>query len=370
MGRNKSLFESRTSASAAGVQRREFLRSLLLSPALMPLPQSALLWRAAALLQAPATKDSARELVTANADFFVRNHFPAPQISSDTWHLEITGLVSKPINLSYSDLLLMNPARLHCTLECAGNLSGGKGVGNAVWSGASLATLLKQAGVKPQAAYVVLHGADSGSGEDLPPGTHFARAIPLEKALSDSTLLAYEMNGSPLPAEHGFPLRAVVAGWYGMDSVKWLSRIEVTEQPFQGYFQQRHYVATNRDGNIRPITRMLVSSKFLRPSQDEEIRERVYHVEGVAWAGEAKISKVEFRASPGEAWQNAVLDASPTPYVWTRWSCDWHVPGPGKYTLEVRATDSDGNTQPAMHDSARRDAYELNTPHRVPVVAR
>jgi DMSO/TMAO reductase YedYZ molybdopterin-dependent catalytic subunit len=343
---------------AATLPRRDFLRGLLLSPALAPFAQS------------PATKDSPRELITANPDFFIRNHFQTQQINSDTWDLEITGLVSKPAKLSYSDLLLMKPVRRSCTMECAGNLTGGKGVGNAVWSGVPLPALLKQAELKSQAAYVVLHGADSGSGEDLPPGTHFARAIPLEKALSDSVLLAYEMNGAPLPVEHGFPLRALVGGWYGMDSVKWLTRVEVTDRPFQGYFQQKHYVAASRDGTARAITRMLVSSKFLRPSQDEEIRDKVYCVEGVAWAGEASIAKVEFRAGSNEAWQAASLDTPPTPYVWTRWSCDWHVPGPGKYTLEVRATDTDGNTQPGVRDSARQDAYELNTPHRVSVVAR
>jgi DMSO/TMAO reductase YedYZ molybdopterin-dependent catalytic subunit len=322
------------------------------------------------LLQSPAAKDSPHDLITANSDFFIRNHFQTQQISSDAWSLEITGLVSKPNKLSYSDLLLMRPVRLPCTVECAGNLSGGQGVGNAVWSGVSLAVLLKQAEVKSQAAHVVLYGADSGGGDEVPPGAHFARAIPLEKALSDSTILAYEMNGSPLPAEHGFPLRALVAGWYGMDSVKWLTRVEVNDQPFQGYFQQKQYVATSRDGTVRPITSMLVSSKFLRPSQDEEIREKVYRVAGVAWAGEARIAKVEFRSGSNEAWQTASLDTSPTPYIWTRWSCDWHVPGPGKYTLEVRATDSHGNTQPAVRDSARRDAYELNTTQRINVVAR
>lgn len=352
------------------MRRRDFLRGLLLTPAVVPFTQSALLRRAAALLQGPKSPATFRELITANPDFFIRNHFQTPQIGSEAWNLEITGLVSKPAKLSYSDLLLMNPVRLTCTTECAGNLSGGKGVGNAVWSGVSLAALLRQAEAKSQAAYVILHGADSGTGDELPPGTHFARAIPLEKALNESTLLAYEMNGSPLPAEHGFPLRAIVAGWYGMDSVKWLTRIEVTDQPFQGYFQQKHYVATNRDGSVRPITRMLVSSKFLRPAQDDEIREKTYRVEGVAWAGEGRIAKVEFRAGSNEAWQTAALESSPSPYIWTRWSYDWHVPGPGKYTLEVRATDSDGNTQPMVRDSSRQDAYELNTTQCVNVVAR
>ncbi len=332
--------------------------------------QSALLERAAAWVRGSGSQTTSRELVTANPDFFIRNHFQTPQISSGAWNLEIMGLVSKPGKFSFSDLLLMSPVRLACTLECAGNVSGGKGVGTARWSGVPLAALLKQAEVKPQAACVVLHGADSGSGDDVPPGTHFARAIPLEKALSDATILAYEMNGSPLPAEHGFPLRALVCGWYGMDSVKWLTRVEVLDQPFQGYFQQKHYVATERDGATRAVTRMLVSSKFLRPLPEEEIHDKIYRVEGVAWAGEGSIAKVEFRAGSKEPWQTATLESPPSPYIWTRWSYDWQVPGPGRYTLEARATDNEGNTQPMVRDAGRRDAYELNTIQRVNVSAR
>ena len=309
-------------------------------------------------------------MTTSNADFFIRNHFETPQINPDTWNLEVTGLVSTPLKMSYSDLLLMTPVRLPCTVECAGNLSGGKGVGNAVWSGVSLTSLLKQAGVKSQANTLILYGADSGSGEDLLQNTHFARSIPLEKAMSDSTILAYEMNSSPLPADHGFPLRAIVGGWYGMDSVKWLNRIELTTQPFQGYFQQKHYVAIPKDGMTRPITQMLVSSKFVRPSQDEEIHEKTYRLEGVAWAGEKKVAKVEVRTIDSEAWQIATLSATSSPYVWASWNYDWHVPRPGKFTLEVRATDEAGNTQPEAREPGRQDAYELNTSHRIDVTVR
>src|SRR5579863_3863827 len=184
-----------------------------------------------------ASDKTVKEVVTPNADFFVRNHFRTPKISEAAWNLEISGMVSTPLKLSYADLLLASSVRRPATLECAGNPTGGGGVGTAVWSGLSLAELLKQSGLQPGATTVVFHGADSGDGENLPPGTHYARAIPLEKAMDPSTLLAYEMNGGPLPADHGFPLRALVAGWYGMDSVKWLTRVEVLQQPFRGYFQ-------------------------------------------------------------------------------------------------------------------------------------
>jgi DMSO/TMAO reductase YedYZ molybdopterin-dependent catalytic subunit len=363
------LSDSRPFFKTPFLRRRDFLRSLLVSPALVPCTQSALLARTAKFLErGSASKEPERGPLTANADFFVRSHFASPQMNADSWKLEIAGLVSEPLHLSYSDLLLTTPVRVALTMECAGNLSGGKGVGNAMWSGVPLAALLKQAGIKSGASNVILYGADSGKAEDLPAETNFARAIPIDRAMRDSTILAYEMNGSPLPADHGFPLRALVGGWYGMDSVKWLTRIEVSDQPFQGYFQQKHYVTKEKGGSGRPITGMLVNSKFLRPSPDEEIREKIYRAEGLAWAGEASILKVELRWGPAETWQSATLDTNPAPYTWTRWSYDWQVPMPGKYTLEVRATDSNGNMQPSARDSAREDAYELNSSQHINVI--
>jgi DMSO/TMAO reductase YedYZ molybdopterin-dependent catalytic subunit len=309
----------------------------------------------------------ARGLATSNADFFVRNHFAAPKISDQSWTLDVAGLVSTPVRLSYPDMLLMPSVRQAVTLECAGNPPGGALVGTSVWSGVSLATLLKEAGVRQRASTVVLHGADSGDGEGIPAGTHFARAIPLEKAMEPSTLLAYEMNGDPLPAAHGFPVRALVSGWYGMDSVKWLTRIEVLDQPFAGYFQQEQYVSVRGNGERQPITGMSVSSKIVRPSEGEEIRSDTYRVEGVGWAGERKVAKVKVLVNGIGDWQPANLQAIPAVMLWTPWSYDWHIPRSGQYTLEVRATDEDGNTQTDARDPDRKDPYQLNTPHRVRV---
>jgi len=354
------------------MERREFLRAMLYSAGMVPewlVAQSALLRRNAGTsfaFQVPAL----RELVTANADFFVRNHFRTPHIDVDAWNLEVNGLVSTPLKLAYDDLVLLPSVRLTITMECAGNVSGGAGVGNAVWSGVPLAEVLRQAGLKSGATTVVFHGADSGEGEGLPPNTHYARAIPLEKAMEASTLLAYEMNGSDLPSDHGFPLRAFVGGWYGMDSVKWLTRIEIMDRPFQGYFQQKHYVAIRDNAERRVITRMLVNSKFLRPSEGEEIAAKPYRVEGVAWAGQRKIAKVELRLGQGGGWQPATIPATSAAMTWTTWSFDWRIPAPGKYTLEVRATDDEGHAQPDARESDRQDAYEFNAPHRITVTVR
>ena len=357
------------------MERREFLKALVLAPGLLPgvpILQSALLGSGhsqALGFSSPFPAQGSSELITSNPDFFVRNHFHTPQISSEAWSLNVNGLVGAPLKLSYSDLLLAPSVKRVLTMECAGNVSGGAGVGNAEWSGISLAELLKQAGASTKANNVILYGADSGGGEDLPTDTHFARAISLEKAMDGTCLLAYEMNGAPLPADHGFPLRALVGGWYGMDSVKWLTRIEVTDQPFQGYFQQKYYVAIGANGDRRPLTRMLVNSKFLRPSEGEEIRSKTYRIEGVAWAGEGKVTKVELRTAASEPWRPVTMTSSSS-MIWTRWSYDWTVPRADKYTLEVRASDDGGHVQPDLRDPSRQDSYEFNTPHRISVMAR
>lgn len=359
--------------SPTAIRRREFVFGVLASTGLasstMRGQMSSL--RAGTVfsrwLAAGGQGASVKGLVTTNTDFFIRNHFQTPTIREENFNLEIGGLVAKPFKLTYSDLLLSPSVRQPLTLECAGNVSGGGGVSTAVWSGLRLAELLTQAGVQAGATTVVLHGVDSGEGEDVPPGTHYARSIPLEKAMDPSTLLAYEMNGAPLPPEHGFPLRALVSGWYGMDSVKWLARVEVSREPFKGYFQQERYVAVKANGERQPITRMRVSSKFLRPLNDEEIRAKSYQIEGLAWAGERKVSKVELRFDGNGTWQPAVLGESPAAVVWTPWSFAWSIPHVGHYVIEVRATDDEGNSQPVVRDPDRKDDYELNTPDRINV---
>jgi sulfite oxidase len=357
------------------VGRREFLFAALVSGG--GLVSDRLLGQERSLLGQTAgsgkvqrEQEAARDLLTPNIDFFIRNHFATPKINAETWNLEISGLVAAPLKLSYSDILLASSARHPFTIECAGNRSGGAGVGTANWSGLPLAQLLKQAGVRSDATTVVFHGADSGEVENRLPGTHFARAIPLEKAMDPSTLLAYEMNGEPLPADHGFPLRAIVPGWYGMDSVKWLIRIEVLGQSFEGFFQTQEYMVMRANGERQPVTRMRVNSKFLRPSEGEEIHIKKYRVEGVAWAGEREIAKVEIRIGPGGTWQPATLTPPPAAMVWTPFSFDWNIARPGSYTLELRAIDDDGHAQPDVRDPDRKDFYELNTPARVNVSVR
>jgi DMSO/TMAO reductase YedYZ molybdopterin-dependent catalytic subunit len=180
------------------------------------------------------------------------------------------------------------------------------------------------------------------------------------------------MNGAELPAAHGFPLRAVVGGWFGMAAVKWLSRVVVTDRPFQGFWQSLDYTYFERRHglpSVTPITSMLVKSSISRPFADEVVAKgRTYAVTGAAWAGESDIAKVELSTDGGGTWQPAKLLGEAVPFAWRLWSFDWRVPDqPGRVSLVVRATDTRGATQPTGRDADRR-TYMVN--HLVPVEVR
>ncbi|MBA3543631.1 MAG: molybdopterin-dependent oxidoreductase, partial [Chthoniobacterales bacterium] len=189
--------------------------------------------------------------ITPNEQFYIRSHFPVPETDIATWHLKIEGAVKSPLQLSLEDLRAMPQTTVPATLECAGNgrvflVPKVKGtqwelgaVGNAEWTGVSLGEILEKAGLRESALEVVLEGADSGAISEAPKPAgkiHYSRSVPVSKAL-DGVLLALAMNGAPLAPSHGFPLRAIVPGWFGMAAVKWLQRIVVIEQPYNGYYQ-------------------------------------------------------------------------------------------------------------------------------------
>src|SRR5947207_11522600 len=167
------------------------------------------------------------KFITPDSDFFVRNHFSPPRIDEQKWTLTIDGNVARPLKLSYSDMLQMSARKENVTLECAGNPVGGGGVATALWTGIALRELLDRVGISKQASEVVFHGADSGTSDEVPIETFYARAIPLEKALQASTLLAHRMNEGQLSVQHGFPVRGIVAGWDAVESVQSLQRIEL-----------------------------------------------------------------------------------------------------------------------------------------------
>ncbi len=322
-------------------------------------------------------------LLTPTESFYVRTHFPIPSIDRDAWWLHVEGEVEKPFAINYEELLQVEPVTIPVTLECAGNnrhflepkvkgVQWGLGaVGTAEWTGVPLSILLDRAAVKANACEVILEGADGGLLEDpkSPPGElRFARSIPLEKARAD-VFLAYKMNGGELPPEHGFPVRAIVPGWYAMASVKWLQRIIVTDQPFTGYYQTLDYAFWKRReqvAELTPLSEMQVKAQIAKPAQGESVpANSSVRVHGAAWTTDGEITKVELSTDGGSTWDDTSLIGERQPNAWRLWEFNWQTPrAPGKRTLIARATDSSGRTQPVQRDRDR-GTYMIN--HLLPV---
>jgi DMSO/TMAO reductase YedYZ molybdopterin-dependent catalytic subunit len=321
--------------------------------------------------------------LTPAESFYVRTHFPIPAIDRDAWWLRVEGEVEKPFAINYEQLLEFESITVPVTLECAGNnrnfleakvkgVQWGLGaVGTAEWTGVPLSILLDRAGVKTNASEVILEGTDGGMLEDpkSPPGElHFARSIPLEKARTD-VLLAYKMNGSDLPPEHGFPVRAIVPGWYAMASIKWLQRVIVTGEPFTGYYQTIDYAYWKRRAEVAelaPLTEMQIKAQIAKPAQGEIVPvNSSVRLHGAAWTSDAEIRKVEVSTDGGSTWNETNLFSEQKPNAWRLWEFNWQTPRtPGKQTLIARATDSQGRTQPIEHDPDR-GTYMIN--HLLPI---
>jgi DMSO/TMAO reductase YedYZ molybdopterin-dependent catalytic subunit len=321
--------------------------------------------------------------LTPTESFYVRTHFPIPSINRDAWWLRIEGEVENSFAINYEQLLELESVTVPATLECAGNnrsflepkVKGVQwdlgAVGTAEWTGVPLLILLDRAGVKTNGCHVILEGADGGMLEDpkSPPGElKFARSIPVAKARAD-VLLAYKMNGRELPPEHGFPVRAIVPGWYAMASVKWLQRVIVTEQPFTGYYQTIDYAYWDRQSAIaelRPLTEMQIKAQIAKPAQGDIVpaNSRV-RVHGAAWTSDGEITKVELSTDGGATWTEAKLLGESKPNAWRLWEFNWQtLTAAGPQTLIARATDSIGRMQPVERD-ADRGTYMIN--HLLPI---
>ena len=322
-------------------------------------------------LEMPFSKLSG--FITPTKLFYVRTHFPVPQIDRKDWRLLVEGEVEKPFEIDYDELVKMEARMMPVTLECAGNnrifldppvkgVQWGLGaVGNAEWTGVPLSILLERAGVKANAREVILEGADEGPLEDpkAPRGNvRFARSIPLNKAAD--VLLAYRMNDLDLPPQHGFPVRAIVPGWYAMASIKWLQRVIVTDRPFMGYYQTLDY-AYWRKNELVPLSDMQLKAEIARPIEGEVVAANSnVRVHGAAWTGDGEITKVEISADVGASWSDARLIDKSAPNAWRLWEYDWKTPATsGKQTLVARATDSHGRTQPTERDPDR-GTYMIN----------
>ncbi|MGA8617541.1 MAG: sulfite oxidase [Candidatus Sulfotelmatobacter sp.] len=297
--------------------------------------------------------------------FFVRNHMHEPsELNVDDWRLSVDGEVEKPTTLSLSELSKIEVHSVVNTLECAGNGRGlqrpqvpgvqwGKGaVGTARFSGPRLRDVLQRAGVKSTGKHVMFRGLDEVPGK-VPP---FIRSIPIEKALDSDTLVATHMNGSTLAKHHGFPARALVPGWVGAASCKWLAEIKVLEAEFAGNFMNPAYRLPNqpvkpgetvKPEDTHPVTALNVKSVISAPSEGASMKAGQVIVHGAAWAGEADIMKVEISTDGGSTWSPAKLGREQAHYAWRLWSYDWKAGKSGDYSILSRATDTQGRTQPA-----------------------
>jgi DMSO/TMAO reductase YedYZ molybdopterin-dependent catalytic subunit len=294
---------------------------------------------------------------------YVVLHFDVPVVDGTEWRLEVGGLVERPLALGLPALRERQRATVPVTLECAGNGRAlmtprpatmpwfVEGVSTAAWGGVSLQALLEEAGVDTRRGRaVVFRGRDRGRTKGI--AHHYERALPLEQALRPEALLAFEMNGQPLPPAHGFPLRLVVPGWYGMASVKWLDRITVIDHDFEGYHQRYVYRDTQcAEEPGQAVTRMNVRSLFAPPGvPDGDTRARsaepgTYLLAGKAWSGAGAVARVEFSSDGGRSWQDATLLPPASPHAWQPWTARWEAT-PGRHVLCSRATDVAGRTQP------------------------
>ena len=315
--------------------------------------------------------------LTPNDLFFVRSHFGAPAVGLGPWRLEVRGLVERPLTLGLDDLSAMDLVSAPGVLQCTGNgrsfysptipgVGWGRGaVGNAEWSGVRLVDLLRRAGLKLDEGHIHLFGADAPPMLKTPP---YYRSIPLSKALDPGTVVALKMNGEPLPLLHGGPLRLIVPGWGGNHWIKWLRAITVSREEAPGFFQQSGYkmpkVPAPPGADLKPtdlvsVTTMPVKSLIARPMANARLAVGRNEVQGVAWTGEGHVDKVEVATGPNDPWQAATLLNDARPGTWRLWKWTWNAPRPGRYQLRVRATDSNGRTQPET-TSWNRSGYFWN----------
>jgi DMSO/TMAO reductase YedYZ molybdopterin-dependent catalytic subunit len=312
----------------------------------------------------------------------VLTHYDIPAVDPGTWRLEIAGAVGRPLRLRLDDLTARPTVTQRVLLECAGNGRARfdprpvsmpwllEAVGTAEWTGTPLAPLLEEAGVSSDAVDVVFTGADHGSERGVE--QDYARGLPLAEATHPATMLAWAMNGAPLPPQHGAPLRLVVPGWYGMAHVKWLTRIEVLTEPYTGFQNTTAYrlkVEAHEDGE--PVTRIRPRALLQPPGwPDFMTRERFVRagpvvLTGRAWSGRAPVTRVEVSTDGGTTWAGAEVAESPHPYAWRSWRYEWAAV-PGRFELLARATDAAGDSQP-VEQEWNRQGMANNLVQRVPV---
>jgi DMSO/TMAO reductase YedYZ molybdopterin-dependent catalytic subunit len=300
-----------------------------------------------------------------NESFYLRSHMEIPRIDPAAYRLRLGGWVERSFSLTLSDIGRLPVVRRPVTFECTGSSVGGGMVGTAEWSGPLLAPLLDRAGPKSGALELVMEGSDAGLDEFLPVPLQFARSIPLPLVGEVQPILAVRMNGEPLPPEHGFPVRVILPGLYGVLQVKWLARLTVVREPFRGFYQTQRYVAMQRTEagtQVREVLRQRVKSQIARVAPLPEKGKGAYRVLGAAWSGGSGIAKVEVSVDGGAGWELAKLE-SRDPCAWALFTHDW-TPSPGKHEIVARATDGKGRSQPLERDPSALTGYVNNWCHR------
>jgi DMSO/TMAO reductase YedYZ molybdopterin-dependent catalytic subunit len=250
-----------------------------------------------------------------------------PDVDEGSWRLRVGGLVARPLELGYGELLAMPAVEQRVTLQCISNFVGGDLVGTAKWTGVPLREVLERAGgASPRAVRVVFHAVGG-----------YSDSLPVAKALDPATVVAYGMNDRSLPRAHGYPARIIAPGIYGMKNVKWLQRIEVVDYDYRGYWQ--------RSDGWDNIAEVKTASRIDVPTELAAVQGQVV-VAGVAWAGDRGIRRVEVSLDDGRSWTPAVLRRELAPAAWRQWRLPWR-PGGGRVVLRVRAVDGRGAVQTA-----------------------
>jgi DMSO/TMAO reductase YedYZ molybdopterin-dependent catalytic subunit len=377
------------------LSRRETLKRTMAAAAALALPDWILPALAQGEVDVPFTdvpesfvardpKDNRRSLdlraidgfITPNDQFFFIQHYNKPEIDGASYKLKLTGLVERPIELSLADIKSMKPVDIVCGYECSGNSPNAmQGLSsNGRFTGVRVRDVLKRVGVQDKAREVVFFGADRGP-EDVvfrantfKVQQQFARSITLENAMKPEPLLAYALNGQPLDRNHGFPLRVIMPGWYGVANVKWLAEVHLQEVRFLGNYQARHYRTMRAVGGSgdekdpetqfveNEVTRLNLKSTIarVRKSASGDLR-----VIGYALTDGTPLRSVEVKVDEGP-WQPAELDPANTKYSWKLFSYRWKGATPGEHTIVSRATDINGVVQPTLAELARKRTFLEN----------
>jgi DMSO/TMAO reductase YedYZ molybdopterin-dependent catalytic subunit len=311
-------------------------------------------------------------------------HFDIPDVDADGWQVTIDGDVERPASVSLDEIVSAPAVTVPVTMECAGNGRArleprpisqpwlDEAVGTAAWTGTPLRPFLERAVPTSSAIEVVFTGADHGTQGDVE--QDYQRSLPLDEAMRDDVLLVWAMNGQPLAPQHGFPLRLLVPGWYGMTNVKWLSGIELVSAPFDGFQQEAYRLRADDDDHGTAVTRIQPRALMVPPGDPDFLtRERFVgegriQLEGRAWSGLGPIVRVEVSTDDGASWADATIEPPPAPYAWSSWRFEWNA-GLGHHRLRARATDETGATQP---DDPPWNAggFSNTTPQVVPVSVR